>query len=264
MKFIITLMLLISTDAFASRIKFGVPELSGRGCPTGAVTTALAPDQSSFAIIFDQYTIQAPKGSAKPLSKDCKFKIPVAELPPGQTLRAMWIDYRGFISVPKNVFAEIKTTNRVWTIDNDESPPVFSTYITSNINLPMESEFFKKIRSNQNFPRKCNNNSAIEISTEMILSPNAIRQGGRYRYIPLEKDAIFALDSADGGPIRIGIDLEPCDANACTPGGAVLEEDRWKEKPDSYTEWEDDRCCTGKAMHGGRFDQVTCYYNWRD
>jgi hypothetical protein len=224
----------------------------------------MSPDQSSFAIVFEQYVIQAPTGTARPLSVNCRFRIPILELPKGQTLRAMWIDYRGFISVPKNVFAELKTSNRVWTYDSSENPPQFSTNITTNVNFPMESPFYHRVRSNQNHPRKCTSNAAIEVATEMHLTPNAVRQRGKYRYIPFERDVIFALDSADGGPIRVGIDLEPCNENECTLPGYIIEEARGVEKPDQYREWPDDRCCNGIVMHGGPFEHMTCYYNWRD
>ncbi len=83
---------------------------AGSGCPDGSVTTTLAPDRSSFALLIDGFT--AFRGPGIPLGesfKTCQVELTLA-LPEGWQYTIGTLDHRGSVTIPKRMKATQQAT----------------------------------------------------------------------------------------------------------------------------------------------------------
>ena len=95
--------LMISTAAVAliaaagsaqaqSGIALGEPAYGGTGCPSGSVSAALSPDNTSLSLLFDQYVVEAGQSVGRSFDrKSCNIAIPV-HVPQGYSVSVMSID----------------------------------------------------------------------------------------------------------------------------------------------------------------------------
>ncbi|MBF0300363.1 MAG: DUF4360 domain-containing protein [Oligoflexia bacterium] len=89
-------------DQGTGEISLGEPTYSGSGCPTGSLSTVLAPDNKSLSVLFDQFSVTAGVGSAVALErKECALSIPV-HVPNGYSVSVYKLDYRGHAEIPLN------------------------------------------------------------------------------------------------------------------------------------------------------------------
>lgn len=81
-------------------ITLGLPETGGNGCPSGTVSSVLAPDARSLSIFFDAYFVEAGGTTGRSFErKSCNVGIPV-NVPQGYSVSVIGIDYRGFNELP--------------------------------------------------------------------------------------------------------------------------------------------------------------------
>lgn len=76
----------------------------GSGCPSGTVRGELAPDASSFTLLFDQLTAQAGGGIPQD-RKTCRVDLRVAK-PRNWAFAIESADFRGFVHLEAGVVAE--------------------------------------------------------------------------------------------------------------------------------------------------------------
>ncbi len=110
MKSILTMSLLsISISALAQDdIALGIPGYGGNGCPAGTASVTLSPDAKALSIIFDQFIAEAGPNIGKTLDrKSCNIAIPV-HVPSGFSVSVIAVDYRGFVSLPRNAMAKLQ------------------------------------------------------------------------------------------------------------------------------------------------------------
>ena len=101
-------LLSLSVVSFAQDdIALGVPGYGGNGCPAGSASVTLSPDAKSLSIIFDQFIAEAGPNVGKRLDrKACNIAIPV-HVPSGYSISIIAVDYRGFVSLPRNATAKL-------------------------------------------------------------------------------------------------------------------------------------------------------------
>jgi hypothetical protein len=102
-------LLTLSVTAFAQDdISLGIPGYGGNGCPAGSASVTLSPDAKSLSIIFDQFITEAGPNVGKTLDrKACNIAIPV-HVPQGYSISIIAVDYRGFVSLPRNATARLQ------------------------------------------------------------------------------------------------------------------------------------------------------------
>lgn len=102
-------LLSLSAAALAQNdIALGEPGYGGNGCPIGSASVTLSPDAKSLSIIFDQFITEAGPSSGKKLDrKACNIAIPV-HVPSGFSISVVAVDYRGFVSLPRNATARLQ------------------------------------------------------------------------------------------------------------------------------------------------------------
>lgn len=90
----------LSAQAWADDIYLGQPGYGGSGCPQGTANATLSPDAKTLSILFDQYTVDAGRGTGRALTrKTCNISIPV-HVPQGLSVALIGVDYRGFNNLP--------------------------------------------------------------------------------------------------------------------------------------------------------------------
>ncbi|KAJ2988363.1 hypothetical protein HDV02_005632, partial [Globomyces sp. JEL0801] len=80
----------------------------GTGCPQNTVSIAMASDQKTFTLIFDQFVASSGAGTtALDARKNCQVNVDL-KYPPGFSYSIAQIDYRGYVNVPAGVTATQK------------------------------------------------------------------------------------------------------------------------------------------------------------
>lgn len=104
------------TEGSARPIGFRMdrPQLSGRGCPPGSVTTQVSPDGTSVTILFDRFSVEATGTPLRRESMSCDVAVPI-QVPAGFQLMVGRIDYRGFALAPNEGFSVLKTVTQLTT-----------------------------------------------------------------------------------------------------------------------------------------------------
>ncbi|MGE0615902.1 MAG: DUF4360 domain-containing protein [Bacteriovoracia bacterium] len=92
--------------AAADDIYLGLPGYGGSGCPQGSASATLSPDAKTLSILFDQYVVEAGRGTGRSSArKTCNIAIPV-HVPQGLSVSLIGIDYRGFNVLPRGSSAQ--------------------------------------------------------------------------------------------------------------------------------------------------------------
>lgn len=99
-------MLAMATVAGADTMYLGTPSYGGTGCPGGTVGVALAPDQKSFSMLFDQYVVQPENRRNAFDRKACTIAVPI-HVPQGYSFSILEINYRGFADIPAGGYARL-------------------------------------------------------------------------------------------------------------------------------------------------------------
>ncbi|KAI8892104.1 hypothetical protein BC833DRAFT_558303 [Globomyces pollinis-pini] len=75
----------------------------GTGCPQNTVSVAMAEDQKTFTLIFDQFVASSGPGTTvKDTRKNCQVNVDL-HYPQGFSYTINNIDYRGYVNVPAGV-----------------------------------------------------------------------------------------------------------------------------------------------------------------
>lgn len=179
MSLLVSTMALCSMFAHADDLRLGVPAYGGTGCPGGSASVALAPDQKSISLLFDQYVVEA--GGSKAFDrKNCNIAVPV-HVPQGYSIAVFAIDYRGFTLLPAgsraqlNVDYFLSTDPRGVHTSKTFYGPINTDYVKSD-NLGMESLVWTP----------CGANTNLRANTSMLVMANSRRDS-----------AMATVDSAD-------------------------------------------------------------------
>lgn len=101
-------LLAVSLTAFADDISLGEPAYGGNGCPAGSASATISPDGKALSVIFDSFLTEAGPSSGKTMDrKSCNIAVPV-HIPNGFSISIIAVDYRGFISLPRNASARLQ------------------------------------------------------------------------------------------------------------------------------------------------------------
>jgi len=167
-------------SAFAQNdIALGTPGYGGNGCPAGSASVTLSPDAKSLSIIFDQFITEAGPNVGKTLDrKACNIAIPV-HIPSGFSISVIAVDYRGFVSLPRNATARLQ-----------------AEYFFAGMQGP---RFIKDFRGIQNTDYTFNNTLGVAANVwspcgadvNLRVNANMMLQNRGY------EDAMATVDSAD-------------------------------------------------------------------
>lgn len=167
--------------------------LEGRGCPSGSVAVQLAPDASSFTLLYDQFQLDARSQSLPEISTECKVIIKLRKpLLLGFAVESM--DMRGFIQLDSGVSASQKVTVRSGAVGpirklqtdfgyEQWQGPVQQNYLISTLKPLQRPEILNCIP-----PRK---DTKIEIISKLRIKNVG---GGRA--------GLMMVDSADGRMVQ--------------------------------------------------------------
>lgn len=89
----------------ADDIELGYPSYGGKGCLPGTASVTLSPDAKELSILFDDYMVEAGGSGRRVVRKSCNIAIPVT-IPQGFSVSIIDIDYRGYVSLPRNATAK--------------------------------------------------------------------------------------------------------------------------------------------------------------
>lgn len=99
----------------ASLANFQVRDLkySGDGCPANTVQVIMAPDNSSFSVLYDAFTMEAGGSTSQSTdTKSCTLKFEI-DIPKGKYVDIKAADFRGFASLAKGVVVEQTVRHQV-------------------------------------------------------------------------------------------------------------------------------------------------------
>src|SRR3989338_3069522 len=101
--------LVFSGYIFSNDLFFSAPDLSGSGCPSGTVDFALAPNNKSLSILFNQFSLAGSQHKA------CQVLIPISVEGEVFSYDPMVIqsDYRGFYDLPNETMLSQQVTYRL-------------------------------------------------------------------------------------------------------------------------------------------------------
>lgn len=89
------------------RLNTGSAHYAGNGCPNGTMRVVFAPDYLSFTVIFDQFIAEAQGGRGQKRDlMNCTAVVPI-EIPPNMQMEITRVDFRGFVSLPKQATAAL-------------------------------------------------------------------------------------------------------------------------------------------------------------
>jgi hypothetical protein len=120
MKFSITALIATAVTAATFPIQGTVPDKSktyidsitygGSGCSQGTVASSISEDLTTFTLIFDEFIAETGPGKTIGDSrKNCQVNVDL-RYPPGWTYSIVYVDYRGFVSIPKGTTANQTST----------------------------------------------------------------------------------------------------------------------------------------------------------
>ncbi len=188
------LLLTIKSWALApGQVSIEYVALEGRGCPAGSVAVQLAPDASSFTVLYDQFQLDGRAASLAEIKTECKVTIKLRKpLLLGFAVESM--DMRGFIQLDAGVRASQKVTVKsgaVGPIRQLQSDfgyeqwqgPVQQNYLISTLKPIRRPEILNCIP-----PRK---DTKIEISSKLQIQNLSSGRVG-----------LMMVDSADGRMVQ--------------------------------------------------------------
>jgi hypothetical protein len=170
---------LVSLVSRADDLRLGQPSYGGTGCPGGSVGVAVAPDQKSISMLFDQYVVQAGDGLAFD-RKVCNIAIPI-HVPQGYSVSVVGIDYRGFAGLPSGGRAQLAVN--YFLADNPRGYRTTKTFYG-----PLTSEYVKHdgLEVIGQVWTACGANTILRANTSMLVQSNGRRE-----------QAMATVDSAD-------------------------------------------------------------------
>ncbi|KAJ3271346.1 hypothetical protein HDV01_006851 [Terramyces sp. JEL0728] len=83
----------------------------GDGCPDGSVQSVLSPDATVFTVLYSSFVASSGPGVAATENKKACTVVVDLKHAHGYTYTALNLDYRGYISVPAGLNAELKTSH---------------------------------------------------------------------------------------------------------------------------------------------------------
>jgi len=170
---------LSSAIAHADDLRLGEPAYGGTGCPVGTVGVAVAPDQQSITMIFDQFVAEA--GDSKRIDrKSCNVAVPI-HVPNGFSVSIFAIDYRGFVSLPRGAKATLAVN---YFLANDKN----GVRTSKTFQGPDDSEYLKSdsIGLASTVWTPCGANTILRMNSSMLVQSNARRE-----------QSLATVDSAD-------------------------------------------------------------------
>lgn len=103
-RFLLLLTLIASSQVFAAPIRYVGHVNGGPGCPQGSVQVVMTPDGSSFTVIYDRLNLHLMPGQGT-AATECEVDISLNK-PPLLGMKVMSADFRGFVGLSPNVWAE--------------------------------------------------------------------------------------------------------------------------------------------------------------
>lgn len=162
--------------------------LSGAGCPQSSAQVSFSPDFKDLSILFDNYYLEAGKGTANPndvvLEKPCKVDIDMY-VPQGWQFAFESVDYRGFAALPPSVLGFHRFT---FVMPNS---PVSSVQ-DARMRGPFNSNYYFRaaVRKERLVYSPCGQQD-IRMTLHSTLGIQFPNRGGNYPFAQL------ALDSSD-------------------------------------------------------------------
>ncbi len=196
----------------AEEVILGMPTYGGSACPSGTVSTVLAPDQSVMSIFFDAYEVETTENK-KSATGNCKLHVPIT-VPKGRRVVGVSIDYRGYAYVPGGAKGKFQTAYQIKdkkfaAIDMPFVGPFDDDFlIEDQISRPEKPVKPKKNWMKHDF--KCQESVTLKIDTQLTMQKPTPKT---------EEEAYAALDSADlGASVTFGVVTEQCPPG---PGSAA-------------------------------------------
>lgn len=91
------------------RVETHQPISSGNGCPANTMNVVFAPDNLSFAVLYDQFIAQITNVSVDRRSvMTCNTVVPMV-IPAGIQMEITRVDYRGFVGLPDRAQAALSS-----------------------------------------------------------------------------------------------------------------------------------------------------------
>jgi hypothetical protein len=172
------------------RIQIGDPDHHGNGCPAGTLSMALAPDNLSFSILYDQYIAQSDiRRKRLIVLMECVTVIPI-KIPDGMRMEITQVTFRGFAGLPDKAGASIRSIYnfRGPGGDKDRMNLVygFKGPLLEEYEVSSDDPDLNKV-PDQSEVSPCGGDVRLRISTSVaLLSSNK------------QEDASFTIDSVDG------------------------------------------------------------------
>ena len=200
---------LISSLAY-SQVQYLGHQSSGKGCPNGTASVTLAPDNSSFTILYSEMQTQAD-GPRKEARKVCDVVLNF-EIPKGLQLEFTAVEYRGFMGLD-GAGAWGYVNSRAYFVNGYKVIPGGRPQLTTDLTAPilrffqqgpLFEEFTWRADYNGRLQRvisACQGSAQAKIKTEIISSNGP--EGG---------SSSVNLDSVDGSfSQEYKIALKPCE-----------------------------------------------------
>ncbi len=183
------------------RVPFGPKKWAkafGAGCPSGTVQYIESPDGQTISVLFDRFQVESgkPNGAILP-GTQCDLSLPF-QVPAGQKLRAVQLDYRGFASIPKR--GQMVTLTSAHKIQNRKGKIQFDQD-TDTIVGPKTGEFMFTQRLREGWTGECG--EYVDFNAKVML---------RAFSLPRVAEPVMAsLDSLDAqASITYRLKFVPC------------------------------------------------------
>ena len=209
--FVFVLSALTTVSAFAQPVEgtiLGTVRTSGRACPNGTVSVALAPDARAISLIFnpdskDRVTAEVSAGrSVRRVSeaRGCNIRLPF-QFPAGYAFEIGNIDYRGYTYVEAGARTRFRATARWSGRDRVRAP---ASIVERLVSVPAGEPAFDDNFTVSQKVAVANVNacapSTVNLDLTLYLGASTNRQ---------RSDTILSLESVDGALVPQG--SEPLD-----------------------------------------------------
>jgi hypothetical protein len=185
----------VGSAAFAGPHRVHNPRFAGDGCPAGSVTVAESPDGSAVTLLFDRFQAEAGGATGRRVHRMfCDFTIPI-EVPAGQRLGVVQVDYRGFSALPAQGRGQLLVD---YLFANSRAPS-FRQALTPGT----PTDFLLTDRIGARALRWSECGAPVEIQGRATLTVESN---------PALEQALASLDTVDAtrGGLIYGLQLRPC------------------------------------------------------
>ena len=179
--------LLFCNLAHAQGVYLGAAQIEGSGCENGSARAVLAPDASSFSILFDRSEIRVGSNDGRDGGAGCRIRLPI-QVEPGFQLQVVKLDYRGYADIPLGSVGQFYTAN--WFYTNSRQWKFgFDSPVAKMIPGPIRDQFFfSQAIDTSNVTTACGENLNLELrlswKINTLLGPR--------------REGMLTLDSIDG------------------------------------------------------------------